>query len=198
MMRLKRLIIFGILLLLASVTAFSQVKTHTANLQNKLQAKLDEFRKSGKFPGGSVGVCLADGNCFGLATGFSDRETKKLMKPSDLMLQGSVGKTYAAAPTLQLVKEGKINLDDKIEKYLGKEIWFSRLPNARDITVRQLMNHTSGLVRYEFKEQFTKDLTANPDKVWKPEVLVAYIFDTKAPFETGKAGIIRTRITPFS
>ena len=48
------------------------------------------------------------------------------------------------------------------------------------------MNHTSGLVRYEFKDQFTKDLTANPDRIWKPHELVAYILDTKAPFETGR------------
>ena len=74
----------------------------------------------------------------------------------------------------------------KIEKYLGQEKWFARLPNAKDITVRQLMNHTSGLIRYEFKDQFTKDLTANPDKVWKPEELLAYLFDEKAPFEAGK------------
>ena len=66
------------------------------------------------------------------------------------------------------------------------EKWFSRLPNAKDITVRQLMNHTSGLIRYEFKDQFTKDLTANPDKVWKPEDLLAYLFDEKPPFEAGK------------
>jgi Beta-lactamase len=91
------------------------------------------------------------------------------MKPTDRMLAGSVGKTFAAATALQLIKEGKIGLDDKIEKYLGREQWFARLPNAKDITIRQLMNHTSGLVRYEFKEQFTKDLTANPEKVWRPD-----------------------------
>lgn len=155
-------------------------------LKRNLQAKLDEFHKNGKFAGATLGVCLADGNCFGLATGFSNLETKTPMKPTDLMLAGSVGKTYAAAVALQLVKEGKINLDDKIEKYLGREKWFLRLPNAREITVRQLMNHTSGLVRYEFKDQFTKDLTANPDKVWKPEELLAYLFDEKAQFEAGK------------
>src|SRR6185436_19965046 len=108
------------------------------------------------------------------------------MKPSDRMLAGSVGKTFAAATALQLVKEGRIRLDDRIERYLGREPWFLRLPNAKDITVRQLMNHTSGLVRYEFKDQFTKDLTANPEKVWKPAELVAYLLDEKAPFEAGK------------
>jgi D-alanyl-D-alanine carboxypeptidase len=49
------------------------------------------------------------------------------------------------------------------------------------------MNHTSGLVRYEFKEQFTRDLTANPDKVWKPAELVAYLLDEKPPFAAGKS-----------
>jgi D-alanyl-D-alanine carboxypeptidase len=102
------------------------------------------------------------------------------------MLSGSVGKTYAAAVALQLVKEGKLDLDAKISKYLGGEKWFPRLPNAADITVRQLMNHTSGLVRYEFKEEFTKDLTANPTKVWKPAELLSYLFDANAPFAAGK------------
>ena len=102
------------------------------------------------------------------------------------MLAGSVGKTFAAATALQLVKERKIGLDDKIEKYLGREPWFARLPNAKEITVRQLMNHTSGLVRYEFKDQFTKDLTANPNKTWTPAELIAYLLDEKPPFEAGK------------
>ena len=111
----------------------------------------------------TLGVVLANGESFGLSVGFSDRETKTAMKPTDRMLAGSVGKTFAAATALQLIKEGKINLDDKIEKYLGSEQWFARLPNAKEITVRQLINDTSGLVRYEFKDQFTKDLTANPE-----------------------------------
>ncbi|HWT00884.1 MAG TPA: serine hydrolase domain-containing protein [Pyrinomonadaceae bacterium] len=161
-------------------------KQRAAALREKLQAKLAELHRNGNFPGATLGVALADGESFGLAVGYSDREAKTSMKPSDLMLQGSVGKTYAAALAMQLVKEGKIRLDDKIEKYLGKEKWFARLPNSKEITVRMLMNHTSGLVRYEFKEEFARDLTANVDKVWKPEELVSYIFDTRAPFEAGK------------
>jgi D-alanyl-D-alanine carboxypeptidase len=108
------------------------------------------------------------------------------MKPTDRMLAGSVGKTFAAATAMQLVKERKIGLDEKVEKYLGAQTWYSRLPNAKEITVRQLMNHTSGLVRYEFKEKFTKDLTANPEKIWMPAELVAYILDETPPFEPGK------------
>jgi len=181
--------VFALLVLLAVSSAFGQ-KAVTASgtnvLKKELQLKLDEWHKAGKFPGATLGVVLANGESFGLAVGYSDREAKTPMKPNDRMLAGSVGKTFAAATALQLVKAGKIGLDDKVEKYLGKEPWFARLPNAKDITVRQLMNHTSGLVRYEFKDTFTKDLTANPDKVWKPEELIAYLLDEKAPFAAGK------------
>lgn len=186
-MNIYSLIVFTIVIIGLSInTAAQKSATDVTLLKQKLQIHLDEWHKSGKFAGATLGVCLADGKCFGLATGLSDLEKKTPMKSTDLMLAGSVGKTYAAAVALQLVKEGKINLDDKVEKYLGAEKWFSRLPNAKDITVRQLMNHTSGLVRYEFKEQFTKDLTANPDKVWQPEELLSYLFDAKAPFKAGK------------
>ncbi|HEX7176183.1 MAG TPA: serine hydrolase domain-containing protein [Pyrinomonadaceae bacterium] len=157
-----------------------------ARLRRRLQEKLDALHAAGRFPGATAGFAFADGTSLGLSVGTSDTQKKTPMRPNDLMLQGSVGKTYAAAVALQLVAEKKIGLDDKVEKYLGRESWFARLPNARDITVRMLMNHTSGLVRYEFKEQFTKDLTANPDKVWKPEELVAYVLDTAPPFAAGR------------
>ena len=184
-MRKTTIVFIVCLLLTVAVQAQTSVANKTA-LETALQLKLDEWHKAGSFPGATFGVVLANGESFGLAVGFSDRDTKTPMKPSDQMLAGSVGKTFAAATALQLIKEGKIGLDDKIEKHLGGEPWFSRLPNAKDITVRQLMNHSSGLVRYEFKEQFTKDLTANPAKVWKPAELVAYLLDEKAPFEAGE------------
>ncbi|HEX8370066.1 MAG TPA: serine hydrolase domain-containing protein [Pyrinomonadaceae bacterium] len=186
MFRNKIVFILIFVWLSAGSSTFAQTTNDTNALRQKLQAKLDEWHKNAKFAGATAGAALADGTSFGLATGFSDLQSKTPMKPSDLMLAGSVGKTYAAAVALQLVSEGKINLDEKVEKYLGSEKWFARLPNAKNITVRQLMNHTSGLVRYEFKDRFTKDLTANPDKVWRPEELLSYLFDEKAAFEAGK------------
>lgn len=184
---MRRIILFFVICLFSTAAVCGQTNVaNTTALKAALQLKLDEWHKAGNFPGATLGVVLANGESFGLAVGFSDRDAKTPMKPTDRMLAGSVGKTFAAATALQLVKEGKIGLDDKIEKYLGREPWFARLPNAKDITVRQLMNHTSGLVRYEFKEQFTKDLTANPEKVWKPAELVAYLLDEKPPFEAGK------------
>ena len=117
---MRKTIIFFVVCLLLSVGVHAQtgVANNTA-LETALQLKLDEWHKAGSFPGATLGVVLANGKSFGLAVGFSDRETRTPMKPTDRLLAGSVGKTFAAATALQLIKEGKIGLDDKIEKYLG-------------------------------------------------------------------------------
>ncbi len=156
-----------------------------SSLQARIQAVLDSIRARGAFPAMSAGIALPDGRVLALATGLADTGRRTPLRPDDLLLAGSVGKTYVAAVAMQLVSEGKLVLDEPISTYLGSEPWFSRLPNAASITVRMLMNHTSGLVRYEFREQFTRDLTANPDRVWRPAELVAYILDTEAPFPAG-------------
>ena len=186
---MKRNLQILFLVLAAAVVTAAQspiAATGTNVLKKELQMKLDEWHKAGKFPGATLGVVMANGESFGLAVGHSDREAKTPMKPTDRMPAGSTGKTFAAALAMQLIKDGKLSLDDKIEKFFGKEAWFGRVSNAKDITVRQLMTHTSGLVRYEFKKEFTDFLTANPYKVWTPEDRLAYLFDAPAPFEAGK------------
>ncbi len=162
------------------------IQNPAERIRAELQEALDELHRAAAFPGMTAGVVLADGTVIGLAAGFSDRETKRPLEPSDRMLAGSVGKTYVAAVALQLVREGRIGLDDKIERWLGDEPWFARLPNARAITVRHLMTHTSGLVRYEFQRKFVDDLTRQPDKTWKPGELISYILDREPPFLPGE------------
>jgi len=156
------------------------------SLRVALQHALDSLRTTNRFPGVTLGVALPNGRMLALASGESDTVRHLPMRPTDRMLQGSVGKTYVAAVAMQLVGEGKLDLDAKIERYLGREPWFGRLPNAPDITVRQLMRHTSGLVRYEFQPAATAALRANPFKEWTPEERLSYIFDSKAPFAAGQ------------
>jgi D-alanyl-D-alanine carboxypeptidase len=156
------------------------------SLRDRLQAKFEELHKGGTFPGGTAGIALPDGTVIGLAVGVLDRAAGTPMKPTDRLLVGSVGKTYASAVALQLVGEGKVGLDDPLSKWFGTEPWFPRLPNARAITVRHLMTHTSGLVRYELNPKFTADLTANPDKSWTGEERLAYLFDAAPPFAPGE------------
>ncbi|MFL5386969.1 MAG: serine hydrolase domain-containing protein [Longimicrobiaceae bacterium] len=154
-------------------------------LTARLQAKLDSLHAAGHFPGATVGVTLPGGRTLGLSTGLAD-SSGIAMRPRDRMLAGSVGKTFVAAVALQLVQEGKLGLDQPISTWLGAEPWFGRLPNGRAVTVRMLMNHTSGLVRYEFNDAFIRDLNANPLKRWTPAERIAYLLDARPPFEAGR------------
>jgi D-alanyl-D-alanine carboxypeptidase len=157
-----------------------------AALLDQLRATFEELHVAGSFPGGTASFAFAGGRKLGIAVGVSDRTTGRRMTPSDRMLLGSVGKTFASALALLLVHDGKFALDDPISRFLGTEPWFDRLPNGRRITVRQLMTHTSGLVRYELNPTFLADLTADPDKVWTGEERLAYLFDHRAPFAPGQ------------
>ena len=147
---------------------------------------LDSTWRNSRAPGISLGIALPDGRSCGIAVGWADTAKKEPLRPQSLLLTGSVGKTYVAATVLQLVGQGRIRLDDSLSRYLGSEPWFDRLPNARQITVRHLLNHTSGLVRYEFDSAFVRDLKANPMRVWTPVDRLQYLFDRKAAFEAGK------------
>jgi len=155
------------------------------DLKPRLQAVLDPIAAGEKHVGVSAGLVLADGTTIALTAGLADREAAVPLRPSDRLLMGSVGKTYVAAVALQLIGEGKLRLEDKISDWLGAEPWFRRLPNGGEATVRHLMTHTSGLVRYEFQEAFTADLTRQPAKVWTPEELLSYILGQRPPFAPG-------------
>jgi D-alanyl-D-alanine carboxypeptidase len=149
-----------------------------------LQAALDEWRGSVSAPGASLGVVRRDGTAFGLVSGVADRAARTPLQVTDLMLAGSTGKTFFAAVALQLIEQGRLDLDAKISRYVGTKPWFATLPNGADITVRMLMTHTSGLVRYEMNPRFTADLRAQPDKTWTPDEELAYLTDP-APFAAG-------------
>jgi D-alanyl-D-alanine carboxypeptidase len=163
-----------------------------ARIRARVQAKLDSLHAGARFPGMTFGAAFANGKTIGLATGWADTARKERMNASHRMPQGSVGKTYHAAVALQLVDEGKLELDAPISRYLSREPWWrdatarTRLPNGDQITVRQLMNHTSGVVRYEFNPKFLQDLTANPLKVWTPAERIAYVLDRAPPFAAGQ------------
>jgi D-alanyl-D-alanine carboxypeptidase len=154
-------------------------------LAARLQSVLDAFHQGGSFPGASAAVSLPDGSVIAVTTGEADTVRHFPMTPEARMLQGSVGKTYFAALAMRLVGEGRLDLDARVSEYLGHLDWYDRIPNAAGITVRHLMTHTSGVMRYEFKPAFTADLTAQPDKRWRPEELLSYVLDEAPSFAPG-------------
>jgi len=154
--------------------------------KQEFQQKLNELQQAEGFPGITAGIVLPDGQSMSFASGWADIEAKVKMNPHDRMLSGSIGKTYVAAVALQLIKEKKFSLEDKISLFFKDENWFPRLPNAQNITVKMLMNHTGGLPRYVLKKDLWAQLKQSPDKVWTPEERIAFILDDKPVHPAGE------------
>ena len=155
-------------------------------LRDRVQAKIDDLRGKAEFPGVSVGFALADGRSAGVVSGLADVANNVALKPSDRLLAGSVGKTFVATVVLQLAEEEKLDLDDLLVKWLGKEPWFDRLPNGKEITIRSLLNHTSGLPEYFETNGFVEAMKAKLDREWTPGERMAFVLDTKPLFAFGK------------
>jgi D-alanyl-D-alanine carboxypeptidase len=87
---------------------------------------------------------------------------------SDHLLRvGSVTKTYVAATILSLAADGSLGLDDTLDT------WQPDIPDADIITVRQLLDHTSGVFNYTDDEDFFAGVIADPEHVYSPAELVA-------------------------
>jgi len=158
----------------------------TDQLKKGIQYKLDSLRENSGFPGATLALVLEDGRKINFATDLSDPDKNIKMKPDDIMFTGSTGKTFVSAVVMQLYDEGKIDIDNKISNYFGKEEWFSKLSNSSDITVRMLLSHTGGVPRYVMKPDFWKKLSSEPDKVWEPVEILFYVFNEPPVHEPGK------------
>ena len=79
----------------------------------------------------------------------------------------SVTKTFTAAIVLQLVEEGRIDLDAAVNDYLPE------LTIARGVTVRQLLSHTSGIA--DLLAPMRERLNAEPSRIWQPAEVLALL-----------------------
>lgn len=155
-------------------------------LKAEFREKLDRSLPPTKIAGATVGCVLPDGRSFSVSSGVSNLTTRTVLRPADPILAGSIGKTFVSALTLQLVQEGRLDLDDRIEKWLGTKAWFPRLPNAHDITLRMLMNHSSGIPNHVELKSFEKASLAGWARDIAYDDLIAFILDKKPLFPAGK------------
>lgn len=145
-----------------------------SNSAATLQQVLDESIKEESIPGAVLYISTPQGTWIG-ASGKASLETGTLMKPKDRFRIGSVCKTFVSVVVLQLVQEGKLNLDDPITKFLPKEIT-SRLPNSNHITIRELLNHTSGLSNY-MNDEFYAEVKKKPTYPWTATEVLQFVYD---------------------
>ncbi len=137
------------------------------NLHQDLQGDLDALVAGGA-PGAILFVRGPHGEAR-LTSGLADIARSTPMQPNDRYRIASLTKSYTATVVLQLVAEGKLALDDTVERWLPGVV-----PNGAEITVRMLLNHTSGIFNYEFDPQvFEPYFNGDFAYYWSPLELIA-------------------------
>ena len=122
----------------------------------QVDSLVKEEMKNQRIPGLSL-VVVRDGKIdYVKGYGYSNLEHNVPVKAETIFQAGSVGKQFTAFAVLLLVQEGKMSLDDKLTKY------FPDAPSGWDsITVRNLLNHTSGFGDYtnnfDYRANYTED-----------------------------------------
>jgi CubicO group peptidase (beta-lactamase class C family) len=150
------LAVLALALGIGAATAF----VTTCAAQEDLQAKVDEYTnlemQKQRIPGLSLAVIKAGEIVLAKGYGLANVEHQVPVKPETIFQSGSVGKQFTATAAMILVEEGKIKLDNLINQY------FTNAPESwKDITVRHLLTHTSGMTGYprdfDFRRDYTED-----------------------------------------
>jgi D-alanyl-D-alanine carboxypeptidase len=158
-------------LLMIGALAFAMVASCARNgrpLEEKLQTALEKRLRQSGVHGASAAVILPDGTLWRGAGGISHPGVK--MSPEMAFAIGSITKNMVAALMLQLAEEGMLFLDDPIGK------WLPSYPHVNPaITIRQMLNHTSGLFMFWENQQLWDDLVRYRTKHFTPEEVLAYL-----------------------
>jgi len=115
------------------------------------------------------------------AAGKADISENIDMKPCTVSKACSITKTFIGTLTLKLVEEGKIKLDEPLTTYLSQEI-LDEVKNARESTVRMLLNHQTGIADVIDDNNFYLAVLNQPDRKWKPEELIRYVYGDEPEF----------------
>ncbi|REK87517.1 class A beta-lactamase-related serine hydrolase [Streptomyces inhibens] len=147
-----------------------------------VQQGMDRLVHKDKYPAALAATVGRDGRARNYTSGVADLKTGAKVPVDGQVRAGSNTKTFTAAVVLQLVGEGEVALDALIEKYLPNLVRGEGI-DGRRITVRQLLQHTSGLPEYS---DAIGDLTGKARHTYlQPRTLLHAALAHKALFAPG-------------
>ncbi len=154
----------------------------TDRLQRIVERAVDRHRPG--YPGALLYVDAPELGVWSGAAGAADVETGEAMRPDSKFGIGSITKTFVSVVVLQLVEEGVLSLDDTLPEVLPEET-VSRFPDSDRITVRMLLNHTSGIA--EWVSQTTHEaVAADPSTIWDIETVLELAAAQAPYFQPGE------------
>jgi D-alanyl-D-alanine carboxypeptidase len=185
MTKLRRGILFGTLAL-ALLMALGGCSTSTPETgpmsptETTLQTTLDKWRLRGDIPAVVVGVAKSDGRTWLGGSGTPERAGSVAVSTDARFRIASITKVFVAVVVLQLVEEGKLQLDDPLSRHLPDY-------PTQGVTIRQLLNHTSGIPDYSMSDDFNKNLLNDRERRWTTPEVLALVRDKDPDFAPGTA-----------
>jgi D-alanyl-D-alanine carboxypeptidase len=137
-----------------------------AGFEDRLQRVLDNQRRAFGIPGLGAAVLFADGTRWSGGSGSAQLEGSREASGDTPFVVGSVSKTFVAATIMQLAEEGVLGLDDRLSR------WLPDYPRAAQITLRQLLMHTSGEFNYFEHPTYNRRVFGEPAHEWTPDEIL--------------------------
>jgi D-alanyl-D-alanine carboxypeptidase len=144
-----------------------------------LTAIIEKGMTEKRLPGLNVGIWIPGRGTLVQPFGTGDLETGAPMAIGDHVRIASITKSFTATAILQLVDEDKLRLDDPLAQFI------EGIPNGERITIRHLLNMTSGIYDFPADPQFMADITADPLMAFGPDDVIAILRRNKPNFEPG-------------
>ncbi|HRY28406.1 MAG TPA: serine hydrolase domain-containing protein [Elusimicrobiota bacterium] len=151
----------------------------TLPLEQRLRAYVDPWLKDFNVLG--VAVHITGDRPLPLFAGFADPEKKRPLSVESAFPAYSASKSYIAAVVLRLAQDNLLGLDDPLRR------WLPDLPFDKPVTLRQLLNHTSGLPDYRALNSHKAGMAQSPSAPWDEPRFLEAVFAEKFLFEPGTA-----------
>ncbi|MEA2331887.1 MAG: D-alanyl-D-alanine carboxypeptidase [Thermoleophilaceae bacterium] len=187
-----------LLLALGALAAPGARADFTPEQQAAMQQAIDAEMQASGYPAVVAGLWVPGQGSFVSATGVAYLRTHRPVRTTDTFRIGSITKTFTATVILQLVERGRLRLDDRLHRFVGG------IPAGRRITIRQLLNHTSGIP--DTSNAITAGVFRDPEHHWRPLRVIQNAVRQKRYCAPGKCwhysntnyqllGVIARRIT---
>ena len=180
---MKKTVIILVCSLFVSLGTFSQNAEFPKEKQEALKKVFKRYLDMG-LPGLAISVYTPDTGIWSYADGYANLENKTPLTVNHKFYLQSISKTYMAVVILKLYEEGKIALDDPIRKYLDYP-WLNSIDGVDKITVKMLLNHTSGLPEYSTNPLMISRIIQDPLSVLTVLEMLSYIKGSSLLFEPG-------------
>jgi CubicO group peptidase (beta-lactamase class C family) len=165
-------------ILILGMTALSntQAVERPQVTQDRMNEVITKVMQEKHIPGLSIAVSMPGGKIIEKSYGLANVEYNQPVETDSIFEIGSISKTFTAVGIMMLQEEGKLSVNDRITKY------FPQYPGWNGITLKHLLQHTSGVKDVTEVEPFK----SNQWKDWTPQDVVAGIAGEPLDFEPGQ------------